>query len=120
MTFIIYGLRLQGAPEVRYIGLTSHTPESRLVSLTRHSRLYGRRPIVGLSGWLLDNEGAVDAFEITRVEAKKEAHAAERAAVEFCLKLNHRLFNTWLVPAAQRLIPAHRTAYRHVPTKIAA
>jgi hypothetical protein len=104
VTFIIYGLRVRGSPEVRYVGRTRFTPADRLVGHVREAKLYGRRPTAGFGGWLLDNEGDIEAFEIATVTGKAEACAAERAAVEFCCILNHRLFNTWLVPRAVRLL----------------
>lgn len=103
MSYVIYGLRLKGSPEVRYVGLTSFTPEIRLLHLTREARLYGQRPTTGRSGWLLVNKGQIDAFEIARADTKADAHKKEREAVQFCLLLNHRLFNAWLVPAGRRL-----------------
>jgi hypothetical protein len=120
MTYTIYGLRLRGSTEVRYIGFTSHTPQSRLTRLDLEARLYGRRPTEGMGGWLFNNKGEIEAVELATVATKAEAHAAERAAVLFCLKLNHRLFNTWLVPADQRLKPSRRTPYAPADQGLAA
>ena|SRR5437868_14657687 len=103
MSFTIYGLRLLGDREVRYVGQTGNTPESRLKCLTSESKLYGRRPTEGFGAWLQGNEGSIEAFEIERVETRAEATARERAVVALCLTLNQRLFNHWLVPAEQRI-----------------
>lgn len=102
MSFLVYGLRVTGDREVRYIGFTGHDAATRLKGHYSNAKLYGARPTVGLAGWLLDNEGNVEAVELARAGGKAAIRIAERAAVEFCVALNHRLFNTWLVPAEHR------------------
>lgn len=103
MSYTIYGLRLNGDREVRYIGQTSNSPLSRLKCLTSEAKMYGRRPTEGFGGWLLDNQGTIEAFEIDRVETRAQANLREREIVSFCLCLNQRLFNHWLVPAELRI-----------------
>lgn len=102
MSYTIYALHLTGDTEARYVGMTSRTPESRLLCLTREARLYGRRPTEGLGGWLLDHEGGIDATALVTAATKADAHAKERMLVGICLGLNHRLLNAWLVPAEKR------------------
>jgi hypothetical protein len=99
MSYTIYGFRKRGDSEVRYVGMTSCTPESRLYRLTLDAQLYGRRATTGLGGWLLDNESRVDVFEIVSVATRADARIAERAAVRACLACGHNLFNHKLVPA---------------------
>ena len=106
MSYIIYGLRMKGDAEVRYIGQTAYEPSNRLATLIREAG-YASRPSP-FSRWLIENATRTEAFEIRRVETRELARRAERDAVDFCLRLNHRLFNQWLVPANQRI--ADRTA----------
>lgn len=103
MTFTIYGFRLKGEAEIRYIGLTGNTPESRLYRLTKEACMYGRRPTDGLGGWLLDNEGRVEVINIVRLRTLPEARIAERTAVSALVEGGHPLFNRWLVPRGKRI-----------------
>jgi hypothetical protein len=112
VSFYIYGLRLGGDPECRYIGQTAHDPETRLSSLTKQAdramksaaRGYGpKRNPDGFHAWLSNNRGNVEAFKIAKVATRAEAHAMERVIVALVLRLEHRLFNTHLVPADRRI-----------------
>lgn len=102
MSFYIYGLRLKCDKEARYIGQTSYPPERRLYKLTQEAKATSRQ--TAFRGWLLSNEGATEAFKIAKVETRAEANGTERAIVAMCLRLDHRLFNRWLVPASLRLV----------------
>jgi hypothetical protein len=102
MSFTIYALKLIDDPEVRYVGLTGREPEIRLSRLTLEARLYGRRPTDGFGGWLLDNEGGIECAHLDYATTKSDAHALERDMVRLFLGLDHRLFNSWLVPRGKR------------------
>lgn len=101
--FYVYGLRLRGEREVRYIGETSGPPEFRL---HLHLAAARKRRIGALGEWLLANEGSVEAFKISAVNTRSEARATERAIIALCLRLNHRLFNIAGVPRELRLVDA--------------
>jgi hypothetical protein len=103
VSFTIYGFRLRGDSEIRYVGMTSRAADTRLRCLTNEARLYGRRPTTGLGGWLLDNEGRIDAFEIVQVATQAEARIAERTAAAALVQAGHALFNRWLVPKDKRI-----------------
>jgi hypothetical protein len=112
VSFYIYGLRIGGDPECRYVGQTAHDPETRLASLTKQAdramqseaRGYGpKRNPDGFHAWLVNNRGNVEAFKIAKVETRAAAHATERTVVALVLRLEHRLFNSHLVPADRRI-----------------
>jgi hypothetical protein len=98
--FYVYGLRLKGDREVRYIGETSGPPELRL---HLHYAAARKDRIGPLGGWLLEHEGDVEAFKIAAVESKLEARATERTIIALCLRLNQRLFNRAGVPHELRI-----------------
>jgi hypothetical protein len=115
MSYYIYGFRIKGDPECRYVGQTSRTPEDRLFAETsyakRSQRWFGRdneihRPD-GFYQWLIDHDGDIEAFRLAKVETRAEALATERVMVALVLRLGHRLFNRHLVPAELR-IPRER------------
>lgn len=101
MSFYIYGLRLVGERECRYVGMTSHNAQSRLRKLAEDAR--AGRNSGGLRDWLLENDGQIEAFHIAKVDTRSEAHATERAIVALLLRLDHRLLNFWLVPPESRI-----------------
>ena len=110
MTYVIYGLRLPGDVECRYVGMTRKSPDERLAAFTREAaramRFRGtawERKIEPDSfiQWIIDHD--VETFVIARASTKGEAHETERAVAAIMLRLNHRLFNTWLVPAERRI-----------------
>ena len=101
MIFYVYGLRLKGDREVRYIGETSYAPEYRLhlhYAAARKNRT-GR-----LGQWLLSHEGAVESFKIAATDTREDARATERTIIALCLRLNQRLFNLAGVPRDLRLV----------------
>lgn len=107
MTFTIYGFRLKGDVECRYIGMTSRGPERRLAYLTgdahRRNETWQLRDPDAFQRWILEHESQIETFQVHSVATKVEAHIAERAIVAAMLATNHRLFNHWLVPAALRI-----------------
>jgi hypothetical protein len=100
MKFYIYGLRLKGSHEVRYIGQTVYDPAHRLTNHFLHAKQH-MRPTTFVC-WLLENGENVEAFKIALVESREEARGTERAVIALCLRLNHRLFNRHGVPADLR------------------
>jgi hypothetical protein len=108
MSFYIYGIRIAGDTECRYVGMTSKQPEDRLYAHSREAIARVARKWIALDPecfqqWLADNHSNVEAFKIAKVDTKAEALATEKAIVALCLRLNHRLFNHWLVPADKRI-----------------
>lgn len=87
MTHTVYGLRLKGDPEVRYVGLTCKDLKRRL----RQHRTGGNSPL--LSPWLRENSDEVEIFPIAAVECREEATATEKVMIALCCRLDHRLFN---------------------------
>lgn len=101
MSYTVYGLRLIGDKEARYIGQTGKPLDRRLAVHHAESKVqYIPSP---LCVWLMENKPQVEAFPILTVATRTDAHRAEREAVEFCLALNHRLFNRCLVPRELRI-----------------
>jgi hypothetical protein len=107
VSFTIYGFRLRGDTECRYVGLTSREPQRRLAYLTgeahQRNEKWQLRDPDAFQRWLLDHEPEIETFQIHSVATKPEAHIAERAIVAAMLATDHRLFNHWLVPAALRI-----------------
>lgn len=101
MTFCIYGLRLTGETEARYIGRTGHPLWSRRRIHMNEAK--SQPSPTDFARWLKRNGSQVEIFEIATTESATEALALEREMVRVCLALNHRLFNRWLVPAERRL-----------------
>lgn len=87
MTWTIYGIRLKGDPEVRYIGMTGK-------AIARRLKQHRQTPCVpNLSPWLRENECAVEVFPIASVASECEARATEKVIIALCVRLGHRLFN---------------------------
>lgn len=106
MTHCIYGFRLVGDTECRYVGMTTHEPADRLKYRMGEARRFVRWKIAdpdGLHQWLLKNEGTVEAFTIAKAGTRADALETERAIVAVVLCLGHRLFNHWLVPSHKRI-----------------
>lgn len=102
MTFSIYGLRLRGEREVRYVGHTTDTAKR----LGEHFRNARQMPwATNFANWLMANAASIEIVELDRADCRPDARIKERAAVAFCLALDHRLFNQWLVPANRRCAP---------------
>jgi len=102
MTFTVYGLRLRGEKEVRYIGQTADVS----ARLAGHFSTAKRMPwATDFAHWLRDNGPIIEAVSLAVAETRIEARAIERQMVGACAALGHRLFNQWLVPAGQRCAP---------------
>lgn len=97
---VIYGIRVLGSPEIRYVGQTSRAPEVRMRQLRSLALAAPRKG--EFDRWLIDNNIEVVVLDV--VEAGS-ANIAERATVRLCLAMGHRLFNQWLVPAEKRIGP---------------
>jgi hypothetical protein len=103
-TFTIYGLRVQGDREVRYVGQTHDAVERRAAAhVSRRSDL--RRSSL-YSEWADANHGRIEGFAIATAPTREEAKRLEQVVIGFCLKLNHRLFNYEHVPPQLRF-PHH-------------
>lgn len=106
MTFKVYALRRPGDIEVRYIGQTGASPESRIAKLSSDAR--ARAKWHTTCGRVLDEQtkwfscGDIEAVTIAERPTREEIRIAERQMVETFSKLGHRLFNTWLVPVDLR------------------
>lgn len=97
----IYGIRLHGDKEVRYVGQTNGYIESRLVG---HIKTAERQPYgsnKALCAWLLGNRDNLEIFKIAYVDSAAEANGIEKAIIALCLRLEHRLFNRRLLPVAE-------------------
>lgn len=100
-SFYVYGLRVKGDCEVRYIGETSQALPRRLTqhtSFMRSRRLkYGfktKPPVEGsFAHWLATNKEQIEIFKIAKCGDKKHAERMERAIIGLCLRLEQRLFN---------------------------
>lgn len=96
MSFTVYGIRLKGEVEVRYVGLTYKPIKRRL-------REHRATPCVpGLSTWLMDNWERAEVFAIASVTDREQARATEKVIITLCARLNHRLFNRTHVPTHLR------------------
>lgn len=112
MSYYVYGLRLKGDLECRYIGQTGKTPEARLVDRIRQSRHHVNigycAPPDGLSQWVVDNADNIEVFKIAKCETREEARATERVLIALVLRLGHRLLNLDGVPRDQQIGYPHR------------
>ena len=112
MSFYVYGLRLKGDLECRYIGQTGKAPEDRLIDRIRQSRHhvkigYCAHPD-GLSQWVAANADNIEVFRIAKTETRQEARATERVIIALVLRLGHRLLNLEGVPPEQQIGWTHR------------
>lgn len=98
MKFTVYGIRLKGGHELRYVGQTAHDPDRRM---TAHCSEHG--PHSHFSAWIKANRPNVETVKLGFSDTRNEAKAIERVMVAFCLRLNHRLFNRDHVPAHLRV-----------------
>lgn len=105
MTYAVYGIRIIGSTEPRYIGQTGNGVDTRLAG---HYLWCRQMPLKSpFAAWLLGNEGNIEAFVIDYHESRADALASERTAIEVCAKLGHRLFNVHHVPRA--ILKSRRT-----------
>lgn len=100
MTFTVYGLRLRGDAEARYIGFTRKSPAERLKKhLVGQIFRASYRPLIP---WVRANYDKIEAFPIAKCETELQARATESLAIAFCLALGHRLLNGAQVPPSHR------------------
>lgn len=94
--FTVYGLRLRGSIEVRYVGFTKFAPAARLA---RHiaDTTYGT-PGRALRQWLLANADAVEAVPLCTAKTEVEARAMEKGAIAACAHAGNQLFNSDHMP----------------------
>lgn len=97
----IYGLRVRGDTEVRYVGRTVKPLAHRLYGHLNTAKAMTEPTL--FASWLREHGQTVEIFEISRVAGWSEAKAAERDTIRICLALNHKLFNFWLVPPSKWL-----------------
>jgi hypothetical protein len=98
--FTVYGLRLKGEREARYIGQTVGSGNLRLKG-HKNEAPKGRHN-KALCEWLSENGDDVEAFHIAYTDTRDEALAMERAIIALCLRLEQRLFNQRNIPSELR------------------
>lgn len=96
--FTVYGIRIRGTDEVRYVGFTRFTPAERL---HRHFVTGNYRRC--FKSWLITNRDSLEAFAIIKCRDVPTARAMEKAAIATCALLGHRLHNSDHVPAHLRI-----------------
>jgi hypothetical protein len=98
--FTVYGLRLRGEREVRYVGQTIGSGKVRLKGHMNEAPK--GRYNKALCAWLSEHGDNVEAFHIGYTDTRDEALAMERAIIALCLRLEQRLFNQRNIPAELR------------------
>lgn len=98
MTFTVYGIRLKGDPEVRYVGLTYKAIQRRLKEHLRTACCPSLTPR------LHQNIDEIEIFAIASVADREQAKTTEKVIISLCVRLNHRLFNRAHVPLHLRLV----------------
>ncbi len=88
--YTIYGLRLIGSKEVRYIGQTRSHLEVRMAGHFSKKRDETETP---LRQWLVENRQQIECFKIGYADDPDEARAIESVFISLCSRLDHRLFN---------------------------
>lgn len=104
MSYTVYGLRLKGKEEVRYIGETNTDPNFRLLFHCRHAK----QP--DLRNWLDANAGNVEAITLDVASSRSEARDLERLAISHHLDRGHRLLNRRSLPASHYPLAAWGSA----------
>jgi hypothetical protein len=98
MRYEVYGLRLKGDRETRYVGMTRRGNDYRL---KRH--FYAAKPRKdNLANWINANRADIEIFTIAETDDREVAKAAEKTIVTVALGLGQRLFNVSHTPAANR------------------
>jgi hypothetical protein len=88
---IVYGLRLNGDREVRYVGETFKRLHDRLI---QHTSVAAMGRIEGpFADWLLENRGEIEIFEIATCDDRRHAQETEKALIAQCQLLGQRIFN---------------------------
>jgi hypothetical protein len=108
MKYCVYGVRLRGDKEVRYVGFTRYNGQHRL---RQHFQMATREDGGSPFGrWLYEHRADVEVFSIWEPDACDEAVALEHGMIEICTRLGHRLFNRSRVPAALQIAPQDAAA----------
>jgi predicted GIY-YIG superfamily endonuclease len=104
MTFTVYGIRLKGNKEVRYIGYTRGELAERL---RRHATaaidVNSYSPV---RPWVRKNRDNVEIFPIAKCDDETEARRTESVLIALCLRLDHDLLNGAQVPSHLRFVSA--------------
>jgi predicted GIY-YIG superfamily endonuclease len=100
--YIVYGLRLKGDREVRYVGVTRRGLKFRLQKHVYGAK--GRYPQTPLCRWLVQHRADVEIFSVHETDNRGEAFRRERQMIEMATSLGQRLFNQTHVPYALRLV----------------
>jgi len=95
MTITIYGIRIAGDSEVRYVG-QSQDIESRMMG--HFSGAKNMPEPDAKAAWLCDNEENIECFAIDTCDCLYDAKRIERAVIRQYVGLGHRLFNKHHVP----------------------
>jgi hypothetical protein len=91
MSYVVYGLRLRGEIEVRYIGQTKRHPDDRLRGHLSYA--WGMPLPTMFAHWLMDNEPQIETFVIDHGDDLADILKKERAAIKVCSAVGHKLFN---------------------------
>jgi len=94
MSYTVYGLRLKGDREPRYVGITWRGVEYRL----RRHFSYSRGRTGRLSEWLNANRDKIEPFRIAETDDREVAKATEKLAIATLIAAGQRLLNQAHVP----------------------
>lgn len=98
MTRTVYGIRLIGSHEPRYIGQTRRALDVRLYGHIRQCKCMPGKTDRAL--WFIANEANLEIFEIAKFDDADAAREYERNVIAVCAAVGHRLFNIHHVPKA--------------------
>lgn len=99
MSATVYGLRLKGDREVRYIGFTRGDLATRL---KKHRNAEPCLPAsyMPIRKWVREHGDKVEIFPIAKCDTVAEARKTESILIALCVQLNQRLLNGAQVPAS--------------------
>lgn len=100
MTHTVYGLRLRGDTEVRYIGQTRRPLEGRLLNHFSANNLMVWPN--EFAKWMRLGAEDIEIFAIAQCDGEVAAKAKERELIAVCIAFQHRLFNVRHVPKELR------------------
>lgn len=102
MSYVVYGIRLKGDYEVRYVGFSRYRGQVRL---RQHFYMAAREENgTPFAIWLRENHPNIEVFMIWEPDTCDAAVALEHGTIEMCTRLGHRLFNLARVPASLRIV----------------
>lgn len=99
--YTVYGLRVRGTADVRYIGQTNNLLELRLIGHHRTARRMPRP--TRFADWLKSHGGDVEIFSIHICTTRAEAVAKEQLVIHTCVAVGWPIFNQHHVPPHLRL-----------------